>query len=678
MTVLNIAGKRVTVDDSFESLTPDQQNSTVEEISRQLGASSPPDQSQPSQQPASSAGSEPGAAGTLDAFGRGITNAVTAGFADEIGAAADYAGSHILPWRDPKTFDQALSDTRGSDNAVAAEHPVANIAGNVTGAVGMGAGLARAGLSPTANAIARGAGLGGVAAASAGEGAALGAINGFGSGQDGFLNRLAGAGVGGGAGLAIGAAAPYVVAGGGSFLQSLAAPVLSRLNPEPAANRAIGAALQRSGKTPGQIADMLQFAADDGQDGYAVADALGHSGQRMLSSVARTPNGARQEVVDQLLSRQMGQGDRLSNALAEGFSAPDTAAQRTTALTAARTADANRNYGAARQAAGAVNVSPILDTIDQTLSPGVNRIASPRDNIGYDTIEGALARVRGMLSDGNSQVTDFNTLFRAKLDLDDMIQRAEGQGAGNRAFALGQVQRQVDRALAAASPEYRNANDTFARQSGVIDAVDAGRAATSGRTRAGDNIASFNGMTPDQQGAFRAGYADPLISRIESASAAPTTNKARMLNTPKFQQEFPAFAAPGQADQLGRRVGREQRMFETVNQAIGGSRTADNLADMDEIRNFDPAVLTNLFKGNWKTAALQAVTKVLNEGKGMPPAVIERVGRSLMETDPVSAGRLLTVANSKAMSDTAKRGMATVILNNLAAPAPGRLVGGPQ
>jgi uncharacterized protein YdcH (DUF465 family) len=33
-----------------------------------------------------------------------------------------------------------------------------------------------------------------------------------------------------------------------------------------------------------------------------------------------------------------------------------------------------------------------------------------------------------MISDGQSQVTDFNTLFRAKLDLDDMITKAEGQG----------------------------------------------------------------------------------------------------------------------------------------------------------------------------------------------------------------------------------------------------------
>jgi hypothetical protein len=333
----------------------------------------------------------------------------------------------------------------------------------------------------------------------------------------------------------------------------------------------------------------------------------------------------------------------------------DTAIRRTTDLTRARDTEANQLYGAARQNAGAVNVTPILETIDQTLRPGVNQIVTPRDRIAHDSIEGALARVRSMISDGQSQVTDFNTLFRAKLDLDDMITKAEGQGAGNRAYYLNEVKRRVDDALSEASPAYRQANDTYARRSGVIDAVDTGRAATSGRQRSSDTIADFTAMTPEQQTAFRAGYADQLVARIEAASASPTTNKARMLNTPKFREEFQQFAEPGQAQQLGRRVGREQRMFETLNQAVGGSRTADNIADFDDIANFDPAILTNLFKGNWKTAALTAVTKALNEGKGLPPRVIERVGRGLMETDPEVARRLLTVANSKKMDDNAKR-----------------------
>lgn len=716
MTVLNIGGHRVTVDDSFERLSPDQQQATVDEIEKTLVG-------QPAAQPDNS-GVVPGKtdtgvgrlitgapadtrdslAGRVDAFGRGVADTLSFGLADEIAAQAksgplsvqrpsdDYysSGLYAGEYNPLSAIARVLnapfaSDTKNTDydKALAAERAINasdeenrggyRLAGQLTGGVAGGVGLAKSGLSATANAIERGASLGRVAAVGAGEGAALGGAQGFGSGEGGFLNRLQSGGIGALIGLGTGAAAPYVAAGAGSFLRSLAAPITARLNPQPAAIRALGTAMERAGRTPDQIANIMQSAVDDGQQGYAVADALGNAGQRMLSAVARTPNDARQEVVNRLLTRQTGQGERLSNALAEGFAAPDTAAQRAASLTGARDSEADQLYGDARRDAGAVNVTPVLDTIDQTLAPGVNQVVNPRDNIGYDTIEGALARVRNMLSDGNSQVTDFNTLFRAKMDVDDMIQRAANQGANWRANALGQVQRQINNALAEASPSYRQAANNYAERSGVIDAVDAGTAAASGRTRAADNIAGFDAMTPDQQQAFRAGYADPLITRVEAAAASPTTNKARILMTPKYESELQAFAAPGMAQQLGNRVGREQRMFETLNHAVGGSRTADNIADMSDIANFDPAVLANLFRGDLKTAAIQAVTRVLNEGKGMPPRVIERIGRGLMETDPQAARNLLTVAASRVTSDTAKRGMATAILNNLSSTVPGRI-----
>ena len=40
--------------------------------------------------------------------------------------------------------------------------------------------------------------------------------------------------------------------------------------------------------------------------------------------------------------------------------------------------------------------------------------------------------------------------------------------------------------------------------------------------------------------------------------------------------------APGN-DLLQRRLGREMTMFETRNAALGGSKTADNLADADAL-----------------------------------------------------------------------------------------------
>ncbi|MBP2566802.1 hypothetical protein J2766_003399 [Agrobacterium tumefaciens] len=599
------------------------------------------------------------------------------GLADEVAAAGDALFSPVFgTGQDGSSvsdrYNANLQAQRATDESDSADRGGYRLAGQIIGGVTGGLGLAKNGLSLAANAAEAGKGLGRVTAASAGDGLILGAAQGFGSGE-GVDGRIQGALKGGGTGLLLGGATPLAVAGVSKVAKTAAAPLMARLYPENYATDAVATALRRSGKSPDEISAILQSAQDAGQDMYNVADALGVTGQRLASTVARNPHDKRQAFIDALRFRQAGQGDRLANALTEGFDASDTAAQRTASLTAARDAEANSLYGAARRAAGAANVTPILEHIDETISPGVNQIVSPRDRIANDSIEGALSRVRSMLSDGNSQVTDFNTLFRAKLDLDDMIARADAQGAGNRAFALNQVKRRVDAALEEASPAFRTANDTFRTRSGVIDAVAEGGAATSGRQRAADTIDQFGRLTPDQQGAFRVGYADPLIAKVEAMSSSPTTNKARVLTTPKFEQEFPVVAAPGRATELGQRIGREQRMFDTAFAALGGSKTADNIADAIDMNKVDPGVIASLLRRDVTGAIMHGVGKAINEVQGMPPSVIQRISKILLETSPQGARDLLTAGNEKlTRSDQLRAKVVSALLNSGAAGA-GRL-----
>ena len=51
--------------------------------------------------------------------------------------------------------------------------------------------------------------------------------------------------------------------------------------------------------------------------------------------------------------------------------------------------------------------------------------------------------------------------------------------------------------------------------------------------------------------------------------------------------------APGN-DLMQRRLGREMRMFETRNTALGRSKTADNLADADAL-GIDPSIAPDEF-----------------------------------------------------------------------------------
>jgi hypothetical protein len=605
--------------------------------------------------------------GKVDAAVRGVADAATFGFADELSAGLQ-TGAGL--WGD---YDQALAAERGIDAADAENRPVSRIAGQVAGGVAGGVGLAKAGLSLGVRSAQSGGGLARVAGASAADGAILGGLAGAGGGE-GAEGRFKGATNGVLLGGAAGAATPYAVAGAAKVISPMLAPILARLRPDDYAGRALAEGLERAGKSPDEIARLLEAAGRDGQGMFNVADALGNPGQRMLSTVARNPSNARGEVVDALQTRQAGQGRRVAGALAEGFDAPDTAAQRTATLTRARSTAADAGYDAARQDAGMVDVSGALQQIEDVVRPGVNQVADLGSQLADDTVEGALNRARSLLGNGREQLVDFDGVLRAKQDIDDMIGRATRAGSNNVARNLIRVREQIDAALEAASEPYGAARDAFRQGSREIDAVDAGRTAAT-RGRAEDTVPRFSGMSPGEQQAFRAGYADPLIEQAQGAAVG--VNKARPLINDATALEFPAIAAPGRGDQLQRRLGREATMFETNGAALGGSKTADNLADAADMGRFDPGIMGDLSQGRLVKAGVAAVMKALNETKGLPAPVIERLGRVLIETRPDVARSILEQAQRGVQQSGNQRALASSILTALEATSAGRSQSGP-
>lgn len=404
---------------------------------------------------------------------------------------------------------------------------------------------------------------------------------------------------------------------------------------------------------------------------FNVADAMGYQGRRTLSTIVRNPNDARQGVVEQLMRRQTGQGDRLANYLAEGFDAPDTAAQRLDALKDLRQKTADMHYDAARAEGGAVDLSPVIKHIDDILRPGVQQLVDPADNLARDSIERTLMGYRARMTDGQSVLTDFNRALNLKTDVGDAAEKA----GGNASRILGQLNSKLDGALEEASPMYRASNDTYRQHSKVIDAIEAGKKAASSRTRAADNIPAFGNMSADEQAAFRPGYVDSHIARIEAASASPTTNKARPLISEKTSKEFPAFANPEKAAEMGRRINREQKMFETMNEALGGSKTANNLADAADMGNFDPEIISKLTRGNWKEAAFAQLGKMIDPNKTATRAVSDRLSQILLETDPAKIPDAFKGMLARAKEVAHQKAIMTGIVNTFGADAIPRLLG---
>jgi len=244
-------------------------------------------------------------------------------------------------------------------------------------------------------------------------------------------------------------------------------------------------------------------------------------------------------------------------------------------LASARKATAGKNYEAARASATAVNTDDVIAVLDARLA------GTAGNDFARDEVDNIFQKWRDRLASGKGDetvmLTDFERLKRMKSAMNDEIEALSRGGNNYAAGELGKVRKSLDAALEASSDMYRKANDSFRAASGVIDAADEGSMMAT-RGRAADNVPRFGAMAAAEQDAARIGYGDRVLDQLERITA-PTANRAKPLQSPKRAMEASAIARDPAL--YADRLGRENVMWETQNRALGGSRTADNLADID-------------------------------------------------------------------------------------------------
>ncbi|RJL17989.1 hypothetical protein [Paracoccus siganidrum] len=582
--------------------------------------------------------------GRLDAAAQGFGQGISFGTMDEaVGAMYGMTG----PGTYEQNRDYALASMR-SDLASAREnHPIiaygSEIGGGALSSLG-GASALGIQAAPT---------IGGRVV----QGGIMGGIEGLGYGYatgEGIEDRAGNAAKGLGFGLTLGTAAPFAIEGGRRAIDHISGPFASmRAAPSQVrASRAVQSAVDRSGRSLDEIDAAIRQAGAEGQPMYSVADATGYSGQRMLAGAARTPGAARQEIIEHLASRQDGQARRLGGFLDDALNSPRnagnlpaipgsnpadftgmTAEQVRGQLTGARSRAANVAYDAARRGASPVDVRGALAAIDDRIGP------MQGSGVAGDGIDAKLTSYRARLTSqpggasypgaSSVELSDFDRVLGVKQAIQDDIGAALRAGRNNEARELGRVAAQLDEALEAASPAYRQANDQFAQASRVIDQIDAGRAATGPRARVENTLSAYGALTPDQQAAFRSGYSDPLMARLENS--APGVNNARPLTSEGARAELGAMSRDPAL--LQRQIARENDMFRTANAASGGSMTADNLADAADLSAMSMSPIINALTGNFGAAARQTGDAVLNALSGRNTATREEIARLLLSSD---------------------------------------------
>ena len=457
------------------------------------------------------------------------------------------------------------------------------------------------------------------------------------------------------------------------------------------AERAMADLLIKSGKSTDEVIAELNSAKADGQGMFTIADAIGSGGQRTLSGAVRGQAENAQEITDFLLNRQAGQGNRVSSTLADAFGGAVPAVDKEAALVAARKSAADKAFSKARKDAGPVDIRDALSLIE-------SRIGAMRGSgIKGDGIDAKFSEFQRRLSATNPEksnvgsksasfgdsggytsveLSDFRRVYDIKQEVDDAISSAIKKGKGNQAKELKKLKSSLDKSLEAASPSYRAANDQYRTASRVIDQISAGTKASSGRVRTETVQKQFSGLTDSpktqtggnlivteitpygQKDAFRAGYVDPLIAKVENAPLG--SNKARPFTSDKFVGDSGAISLD--KNLLARKIQRENTMFDTNARVLGGSRTADNQVDIGASNIFASGALQDLMRGRLLSAGGKAIGQVGTVISGKNAQTRNILADALVSHGSAAVPIVKGAAKTAAKSDALKQALIKKIL----------------
>lgn len=559
----------VTVDDSFSTLPPEEQNRTVEEIATQFRAKVP----EAVGDAVSGAAPETAALSKFEevmspgGFGEMVAHGASLGFSDEIGAALSAASG--------RDYDTELQATRDRAKAYRERNPLAAFAGEMLGGVLMpGVGFNQALRATTTLGK-----IGGLA----GAGALAGGVTGFGVGEGGFEERLGDAGRGAAFGAVLSPAIVGAANVAGRGLDALldVTGLGGAGRSETLANRKILQSLQRVAKDPvtgapltgGLGPDDAARALDEmAQTGAEPAlMGLGVNPSRLTASAARVPGQGAEIAADFVEAQQLGQGGRIVAKFEDLLQTNKSATTFLDDLNKTQKLTAAPLYERAMASGAEVDTAPLLARITNDL----------QDAVGPE--EAALKRVLSFLvrrTDAGDVIpkTDIASLHKVKIGIDGLIENAGTDTAIGRAGrrTLAQLKAELLALMDTAEPGYAAARAQWAGAMELEDALTAGKEIFKSNPEDLGNV--FRSLTPSQQPAFRIGVMDAVKEAVSRAGDG--RNKVLALfGNPRVRAQFEAILGPNDFQALVKYMGVERAMSKAGGKVSGNSLTAERMAD---------------------------------------------------------------------------------------------------
>lgn len=692
MTMLNINGKRVRVDDGFRKLSPEQQQATVEEIAREMGmgdantdlmALPPPGEDEPWADLVKSVGQKvdprtnqphgvpefvpPGVEGydaktgevaKPEAIGAekwseraaatltGVLDLPVVGPALKSGTAALAAGA-TAPFAD-NSFGERYHDIRDRQEEVMEENPGYALAGKVVGSIGAMAPIASTALGAKALGI-TGSRLLPRMMASGASGAAI-------SGADtairgGTAEEIAGSmAIGGGVGAAIPGVARGVEAGWRAVGDKVA-PVLNAIrDPAREASRRIGSAIDLDASIrPGELLSQTdELVARQSGLPLINADRGGETTRAVARSVANQSPEARAVFENIASDRFAGQGARAAEFVKRisGGNADDLAFQqliKDTARAVNKPAYSRAYASPAAQDMWHEGFEQLMQApamqaaARQATGRGANRAAvdgfTPvRNPFNFDQATGRMTLSQN--ADGTIARPTLQFWDQVKRNLDGAIGKAQRSGDNTYAGDLMSIKTRLVSMLDDAVPEYQAARQGAASFFGAEDALEAGRKFANSPRSVPETKAAFAKFNATEKAGFQAGYASELIDRIKAAGDRTNVINS-VFKSQASRESMEMVFGPQKMKEIEAFV-RVEDIADRLRGAMGNSTTARQLVELGI-----GAMGGGMMTGDLSGAAMGAIA--VKGGR----AALAKADRRVM----LQMAQLLTQDNPKAISN---------------------------
>lgn len=515
-------------------------------------------------------------------------------------------------------YANSLAQQEGMDATYAAQHPIANTVGNVAGGIAGTIPLIAAapGLMGSSSTASLGANMlmGGLTGSTMG--AADSAIR---SGGD-IGQTIRGAELGG----AFGAGAPVagkVIGAAANKLLSVA----SNMTPKGAAANSLKEALANSGQTVDDVA--LEMARNPRLNALDIDPNV----QQMGMNLANQGGAPRSILNNAVESRMAGARGAVDDAFDTTIgSVPDVKVYLDN-LKTTTAANAKKAFGDALTGAKPVDITTVLDTIDKTISPGVQAVVGKASEIPQGPVEQALVRVRSRLANDTEMLTDAERLHQIqsqlRVEADTLGKSASGQDKLV-ASALRKVRSKlVDQIDDATGGKFKPAQQQYADDNAIQDAFDKGREVFKNGTgdAALENRPEYweawkKKATPAELEAAKVGArvaVDQTIRGVRNAAQKGSALGDVDLNTARLE----VLLGKTETAKLSSILKDEQRIAQTNAKLFAGSQTAPRQAANKLIRVTEPNA-----KFSFGPASLGAAGAAYNLYHGSPLAALGSVG----------------------------------------------------